>query len=127
MKLTKNFSLEEFECRCGCKMPDFVRKNVENLADNLQVLRDVAGRLDLTNAYRCKEHNADVGGSTNSQHLLGKAADVKSKTIKPNEMAQTVDDLMKSENFELGGIGIYNTFTHVDIRGTRARWSKTIK
>ena len=127
MKLTKNFSLEEFECRCGCKMPDFVRKNVENLADNLQVLRDLAGRLDLTNAYRCKEHNADVGGSTNSQHLLGKAADVKSKTIKPNEMAQTVDDLMKSENFELGGIGIYNTFTHVDIRGTRARWSKTIK
>ena len=127
MKLTKNFSLEEFECRCGCKMPDFVRKNVENLAENLQVLRDVVGRLDLTNAYRCKEHNADVGGSTNSQHLLGKAADVKSKTIKPNEMAQTVDDLMKSENFELGGIGIYNTFTHVDIRGTRARWSKTIK
>ena len=127
MKITKNFSLEEFECRCGCKMPDFVRKNVENLAENLQILRDVAGRLDLTNAYRCKEHNADVGGSTNSQHLLGKAADVKSKTIKPNEMAQTVDDLMKSENFELGGIGIYNTFTHVDIRGTRARWSKTIK
>ena len=127
MKITKNFSLEEFECRCGCKMPDFVRKNVENLAENLQILRDVAGRLDLTNAYRCKEHNADVGGTTNSQHLLGKAADVKSKTIKPNEMAQTVDDLMKSENFELGGIGIYNTFTHVDIRGTRARWSKTIK
>ena len=42
-------------------------------------------------------------------------------------MAQIVADLMKSESFELGGIGIYNTFTHVDIRGTRARWSKTIK
>jgi len=127
MKLTCNFDLEEFECKCGCTMPDFVKKNVEKLAENLQILRDVAGRLDLTNAYRCKEHNSDVGGATNSQHLKGKAADVKSKTIKPKDMAKIVDDLMKSENFELGGIGIYNTFTHVDIRGTRARWSKTIK
>ena len=126
MKLTKNFSLEEFECRCGCKMPDFVKKNVEKLANNLQVLRDAVGRIDLTNAYRCKEHNADVGGVSDSQHLKGKAADVQSKTIKPKDMAQIVADLMKNESFELGGIGIYNTFTHVDTRGTRARWSKTI-
>ena len=41
-------------------------------------------------------------------------------------MAITVDDLMKTENFKLGGVGIYNTFTHVDIRGSRARWSKTL-
>ena len=126
MKLTNNFSLEEFECKCWCKTPEFVKKNIIELADNLQVLRDFVGRLDLTNAYRCKEHNSDVGGSTNSQHLVGKAADIKSESIKPKEMAQIVDDLMKSETFELGGIGIYNTFTHVDIRGTRARWSKTL-
>ena len=126
MKITNNFSLEEFECKCGCKMPEFVKKNIIELAENLQVIRDVVGKLNLTNAYRCKEHNADVGGATNSQHLKGKAADVKSKTIKPKDMAQIVADLMKSENFELGGIGIYNTFTHYDIRGVRARWSKTI-
>jgi uncharacterized protein YcbK (DUF882 family) len=107
-------------------MPEFVKKNVIELAENLQVLRDVVGRLDLTNGYRCKEHNADVGGSLNSQHLKGKAADIKSSTIKPWDMAITVDDLMKTENFKLGGVGIYNTFTHVDIRGSRARWSKTL-
>ena len=127
MKLTKNFSLKEFECKCGCVMPEFVKKNVIELAENLQVLRDVVGRLDLTNAYRCKEHNADVGGAVNSQHVKGKAADIKSSTIEPWDMATTVDDLMKSEKFKLGGIGIYNTFTHVDTRGSRARWSKTIK
>ena len=126
MKLTKNFNLSEFECKCGCVMPEFVKKNVIELADNLQVLRDVVGRLDLTNAYRCKEHNADVGGAVNSQHVKGKAADIKSSTIEPWDMATTVDDLMKSEKFKLGGIGIYNTFTHVDTRGSRARWSKTL-
>ncbi len=124
MKLTENFSLSEFECKCSCKMPEFVKKNIIDLASNLQVLRDVVGRLDLTNAYRCKEHNADVGGSVNSQHLLGKAADVKSDTVSPADMAIVIEDLMKNETFEIGGIGLYNTFTHVDIRGTRARWSK---
>ena len=126
MKLTENFNLSEFECKCGCVMPEFVKKNVIELAENLQVLRDEVGRLDLTNAYRCKEHNADVGGAVNSQHLKGKAADIKSSTIEPWDMATTVDDLMKSEKFKLGGIGIYNTFTHVDTRGSRARWSKTL-
>ena len=127
MQLTSNFSLEEFECKCGCEMPEFVKKNIIELAENLQVLRDAVGRLDLTNAYRCKYHNADVGGSINSQHLKGKAADIKSKTLSPNEIAVRTNDLMKNESFKLGGIGIYNTFTHIDIRGTRARWSKTLK
>jgi len=125
-KLTKNFSLSEFECKCGCVMSEHVKKNVVELAENLQVLRDVVGKLDLTNAYRCKEHNADVGGATNSQHLEGKAADIKSSTVKPNSLAVIVDTLMESGEFKLGGIGIYNTFTHVDIRGHRARWSKTL-
>ena len=55
-KLTENFNLSEFECKCGCVMPEFVKKNVIELAENLQVLRDVVGRLDPTNGYRCKEH-----------------------------------------------------------------------
>ena len=124
MKLTNNFSMSEFECKCGCKMPEYVKKNVIELANNLQVLRDVVGKLDLTNSYRCKNHNSDVNGSVNSQHLLGKAADVKSDTFNPSDLAMVVEDLMKNETFEIGGIGLYNTFTHVDIRGTRARWSK---
>ena len=125
-KLTDNFSMDEFECKCGCVMPEFVKKNVQELAENLQVIRDAYGKIDLTNSYRCKDHNADVGGSVNSQHLKGKAADIKSSTIKPCDMAITVDDLMKTEKFKLGGVGIYNTFTHVDTRGSRARWSKTL-
>ena len=106
-------------------MPADVEENIKELADNLQVLRDVIGRIDLTNAYRCEEHNADVGGATDSQHIKGKAADIKSSTLNPSETASVVDDLMKIEWFKIGGIGIYNTFTHVDIRGVRARWSKT--
>ena len=124
MKLTENFSLEEFECNCGCEMPAFVKKNVIKLADNLQTLRVVLLKpIKITNAYRCESHNAKVGGSKNSQHLLGKAADLQVKGESPDDIADTINDLMKAEVFDLGGIGRYNTFTHVDIRGTKARWN----
>ncbi len=124
MKLTENFSLEEFECNCGCVMPEFVKENVAKLADNLQTLRTVILKpIKITNAYRCKSHNAKVGGAKASQHLLGKAADLQVKGESPDSMADTIDDLMKAEVFDLGGIGRYSTFTHVDIRGTKARWN----
>ena len=52
--------------------------------------------------------------------------DVKSKEYDVLEVSKIIEGLIKSEKIEQGGIGIYNTFTHYDIRGVRARWSKTI-
>jgi hypothetical protein len=34
---------------------------------------------------------------------------------------------MKSELINKGGVGRYSSFTHVDIRGTDARWDFTNK
>lgn len=128
MKLTNNFSLKEFECNCGCSMPSFVKDNVLKLAEDLQVIRDEIDKpIKITNAYRCKSHNAKVGGAKNSQHLLGKAADLQVKGLDPKEVADLVEDLMKSELITKGGVGRYSTFTHVDIRGNNARWNFTNK
>ena len=126
MKITNNFNLDEFQCKCGCEMPEFVKKNVINLAENLQIIRNVVGRLDLTNAYRCRPHNLDVGSNDSSQHPLGKAADIKSKKLSVKELSKIIEGLIKSEEIDQGGLGLYNTFTHYDTRGIRARWSKTI-
>jgi len=127
MKLTENFSLSEFQCKCGCEMPTLVKENIQELALNLQMLRDIVGPLNLTNAYRCKEHNATVGGSVNSQHLAGKAADIQSPSAEPSEIADITEVLMDTKKLKTGGIGRYNTFTHLDIRGSKARWNKTTK
>lgn len=124
MKLTNNFSLKEFECNCGCSMPSFVKDNVLKLVEDLQVIREKIDKpIKITNAYRCKSHNAKVGGAKNSQHLLGKAADLQVKDVKPKEVADLVESLMKSELINKGGVGRYSSFTHVDIRGTNARWN----
>ena len=128
MQLTKNFNLSEFQCKCGCEMPDFVKKNVKELAKDLQVIRDKVGvGFTPNSAYRCPEHNASIGGVKSSQHLKGKAADINIKGIEPSEVADLVEDLMKTEAITKGGVGRYNSFTHVDIRGTNARWNFTNK
>ena len=128
MKLTANFSMSEFECKCGCKMPESVKPNVIELANNLQILRDFIDKpINLTNAYRCAIHNKKVGGVKNSQHLLAKAADLKVDNISPGSLAKLISFLMENNSFKKGGIGVYNTFTHVDVRGYMAKWNKSNK
>ena len=52
--------------------------NINDLVTNvLDKLRDGWGRpIIVTSGYRCKELNAAVGGTSNSQHLKGHAADI---------------------------------------------------
>jgi hypothetical protein len=128
MRLTDNFSMYEFECKCGCKMPKAVEINIIELADNLQYLRDYLNvPIHLTNAYRCPIHNKKVGGVKNSQHLVGKAADLQIDNVSPESLADEIRFLMENNCFKKGGIGVYNTFTHVDIRGYLAKWNKSNK
>ena len=128
VKLTKNFSKSEFECKCGCEMPEDVFLNIQKLANQLQVLRNFIDLpIALTNAYRCPEHNAAIGSEPSSQHILGKAADIKIKTKSPEQIYILLDILTEYGNILQGGLGLYNTFVHYDIRKTRARWDKSDK
>tara|TARA_B100001248_G_scaffold230185_1_gene189958 strand:+ start:119 stop:511 length:393 start_codon:yes stop_codon:yes gene_type:complete len=130
MKLTKNFKLKEFECKGSCKdcnnkcsMPLGVYENVIKLAGQLQFLRDYTGRaITINSAYRSPEHNAKVGGSPTSQHILGKAADITIEGLKPAEVYRIIEDLIDMGNMLQGGLGSYDTFTHYDIRKTKSRW-----
>ena len=122
--MTKNFKRREFDCKCGCKMPLEVYENVIKLAGQLQTLRDYVGRpITINSAYRCTKHNEKVGGSKNSQHLLGKAADITIQSLKPIEVFAIIEDLIDFGVMLQGGLGSYSTFTHYDIRKTRARWT----
>ena len=126
MKLTSNFSRKEFECKDGSPMTPNQFKNIQELAKNLQVLRDeLEEPINITNAYRSRAHNAAIGGSQNSQHCLGTAADIYVKSLKPKELAKVIEGLIKEGKMSEGCIGIYskNKFVHYDIRGTKARWN----
>ena len=126
--MTKNFKLKEFECKDGSKMPLEVYENIIKLSGQLQALRDYLGRpITINSAYRSPEHNAKVGGSKTSQHLLGKAADITVQSLKPVEVFAIIEDLIDLGVMLQGGLGLYDTFVHYDIRKTKARWDYSKK
>lgn len=108
-----HFTLAEFACPCcgDCKI-------YKELVVKLELLRaELGGRpVHINSGWRCPEHNARVGGVSNSQHLLGKAADIVVPGVSPEKVAEG------AEKVGFNGIGIYKNFTHVDIRERPARW-----
>jgi uncharacterized protein YcbK (DUF882 family) len=124
MKLTTNFSLSEFN-KHNFEVPTDVLKNLLELAKNLQVLRDeVKKPIKITSGYRPAQHNAKIGGATKSRHITGEAADFKIEGYTPKQVAAIIEKLIAAGKMEQGGIGTYSTWTHYDIRGTKARWNK---
>ena len=115
--LSKNFYKKEFACKCGCGLQSVNPR----LITALQKLRDLIGRpITITSACRCESHNAKVGGVKNSYHTQGIAVDIQVKGMTPKEVAKCAETI---KEFYEGGIGIYKTFVHLDVRNKKARWN----
>lgn len=107
-----NFQVKEFACKDGT---DEIKID-GLLVRRLQMCRDKFGVTIINSAYRTPEWNKKVGGVANSQHVLGKASDTVCKSVSPLELA------MYAEAIDMGGVGLYNDFTHIDTRDGKARW-----
>ncbi len=115
-KLSTNFKVKEFACTDGSD-PIFIDSDLVNI---LQKIRNHFGKaVTITSAYRTPGKNKACGGTTYSQHLYGKAADIKIKGVAPKTVAAYAENLLPKS----GGIGIYKTFTHIDVRATKSRWN----
>ena len=113
--LSKNFKVSEFKCNDGS---DTVLIS-DKLVGLLQNIRDHFGAaVTINSAYRTESYNKKIGGATKSQHVNGTAADIVVKGATPLEVAQYVEHIMPGS----GGIGVYQSFTHVDVRASRIRW-----
>jgi uncharacterized protein YcbK (DUF882 family) len=114
LQLTKNFWLHEFECKCkdpNCKVTIIDMDHVNKLQSKRDELQQP---MTITCGYRCKKHNEEVGGATKSLHRTGQATDIAVLNKSPDEVA------VQCEDFD--GLGRYDTFTHIDSRGKKARW-----
>lgn len=128
MKITNNFSLNEFRSKDGAEFPPQVVDNIVTLAEALQVVRDHFGKsITITSGYRSPAHNRKVGGAQASLHISGKAADFVVKGVHPDKVADAIEELIAQGKMPEGGLGRYNTWTHFDIRGSKARWDKRSK
>jgi len=112
---TPHFNIVEFECKCSKQHDNQI--DLE-LVEKLELLRAACGHkpIKINSAYRCFDHNKAVGGSKGSKHMEGIAADIVIQGVDPRKAA------VKAAMVGFTGIGIYKTFTHVDIRTEPSVW-----
>lgn len=116
----KHFKRSEFACKCDKHCNGYPVEPDEQLVKLLDDIREHFGvPVTINSGIRCKAHNAAVGGASASQHMKGTAADIVVNGIDPKAVAAYAETLLPNT----GGIGIYNTFVHVDVRKTKARWN----
>ena len=126
MELTPNFDLEEFKCKSGKQVPDNLLCNVQLLAEKLQVIRDEIGEsIHINSGYRDPDYNKKIGGAPKSQHMQAKAADIVCKSYTPRKLYNLIEKLIEEGKVKQGGLGVYNSWVHYDVRGTKARWDET--
>ena len=115
--VSKNFNRSEFACKCGC---EYATVDVELL----RILEDVRERFDsavkINSGCRCPAHNKRVGGSVDSEHTRGIAADI----VVDGVPAHEVHTYLSMKYPGRYGMRKYQIWTHVDVRQRAARWSK---
>lgn len=113
------FNTAEFESRDGKPSPYGETVVHRELIVRLNAIRIRFGKPIIVNSgYRSPEHNAKVGGVKNSFHTQGLAADIRPEDLKDLPTLQKIADELNPH----GGVGFYNTFVHVDVRGEKSRW-----
>lgn len=117
----KYFKKSEFSCKCGkyCDgYPSEIDMDMVKIADKIRA--KIGKPITINSGLRCKTHNANVGGVSNSQHLYGTAADLGCPTgCTPAQMASVAEEIMGNT----GGIGVYPWGIHIDTRSSKARWN----
>lgn len=112
IKIAPHFWLYEFECPCCNRI-----KLDSQLLQKLNYLRVRVNRpIYITSGYRCENENIKVGGTRNSYHLYGKAADIYTKNMNTKDLA------LYAESVGFKGIGLYDTHIHVDVRTIKKVW-----
>jgi len=104
----KYFNYEEFN---SPDLDDSGKKVSNELISMLDVARKKYGKsISINSGYRTRDHNAKVGGTPNSSHLKGLAADI--KCVNSTDRFK-LEGILREVGFKRIGIG--ETFIHIDI------------
>ena len=124
-QLTRSFKIKHFHVGCPDLIPKMKIENLCRLAKNLQVVQDELGkrrRIRIISGYRSPRCNRWARGAKRSQHMLGKAADMRVRGYSSKRLHRLFLKLIKQGKIEQGGLGLYRRHVHYDVRGKKSRW-----
>ncbi len=102
--------------------PKEAEENPKALGDVvLDPLREAYGRpIRVSSGYRCPKLNRLVGGSPNSQHTRGEAADIQPVVGNEGDLDELTQILIANGKFDQ--LILYTTFIHVSYK--RLGWNR---
>lgn len=128
-RLSTHFVIEEFDCRDGTLVKPREYNGLEYLCRQfLEPMRAKFGPCSVHSGYRTVSWNSHVGGEPNSFHIYtmhdgnDQAADVSFARGGPNQWAAYANSIRQKKRGGRGGLGVYATFVHIDIRDYAANW-----
>jgi len=132
IRLTEHFTLDDFAQQPAYGFPavaypeEWIEERAIPLANVLEALRaDLGGEpMQISSGYRSPDFNealrlAGHPVAGDSQHCLGRAADIIVPGRTPLEVFLAALRLHGDRKIRLGGLGLYSGWTHVDIRPGR--------
>jgi uncharacterized protein YcbK (DUF882 family) len=124
-----HFVVEEFDCHDGTKVSKRDYNGLEYLCRTfLEPLRAKYGPVHVNSGFRTASYNRKIGGASQSMHIYtihdgnDQAADITCRKGGPRDWHRTLTAIRKRERSDKGGLGLYGTFVHVDIRDYCADW-----
>lgn len=114
--LSPHFKVREFACKDGSDTI-FISPELVNVLEQIRTYFNAP--ITINSGYRTVPYNKKVGGATYGQHQYGLAADIVVKGHTPAEVAKYAETILVGT----GGIGIYGSFTHIDVRAVKSRWN----
>ena len=102
--------------------PNEAEENLRALVDEvLDPLREAYGRpIRINSGYRCTKLNTLVGGTPNSQHMRGEAADIQPVVGNEADLPELARILIENGKFDQ--LILYPTFIHVSYK--RLGWNR---
>lgn len=127
-----HLSWAELACHDGTEYPQHWRADrAVTLALTFESIRELLGGTPIVilSGYRTAAYNSRLeGAASKSQHVEGRALDLCHPQHEPREMFHAIMDAQRRGELPLlGGVGLYRTFVHVDVRpksiGRVALWA----
>jgi hypothetical protein len=112
----------ELACHDGAKTPypaEWRETRLPPLRHLFETIRRACGDrpIRVLSAYRTSAHNRRIGGARHSQHIEGRALDLRPPTgMTIIRFASIVDEIIESQATRIGGVGRYRRYLHVDVR-----------
>ena len=127
-----NFRANEFystSAKYGYSVPDCHQYD-EKLLDAAQWLRDFTGvPWKPTSTLRVLSHNRSIGSKDTSLHVYGQALDIQPVENRSSTLRLVFQDIAQKGPIYAGlrerginGIGVYDSFIHLDTRQNFAAW-----